>query len=507
MTTRPPMILGIDAGANRLKAAVSDAQGQPTLLYNTEGEPTTQSVVHFAREGGTLVGREAFHAGYAEPERTVSNWKAKLGSGEVLHTGDDGRRYTAGLVLAIFLVYLRETFEKKLEAPPEDVVISHPADWEDAKKQALLTAAKDAGLKVLKLIPEPTAAALGNQVHQRGIQRLAVFDLGGLTFDVSLAEVRGSRLDIVRTGGIAQLGGRDFNQRILERVLQRFEAEHGFRPDPGQHALFFQEAAGRIEQAKLTLSARPEARVALSCDGNVINLTISRKEFEEACRDLTEQTMQCFASTMEEAGWTPADLDEIHAVGGASRMPMIAREIEARFERPPAEGVEPDYAAAYGNVIACRLERERQGRPLVSGDLALPPLDRSYQDVTGQPVGVAVLNRDGGDLVNAVLLDKGMPIPSEQTQTFALVEAHQTDALIELLQGANGTVKSSCAALGHFKLTDLPARQEIEARIEIRMQIDTNGMLSAVARDLISGKTADLRLDYGGGNGDAGEAV
>ena len=235
--------------------------------------------------------------------------------------------------------------------------------------------------------------------------------------------------------------------------------------------------------------------MALACDGRLCSMTLTRDGFEKATADLIEATMDCLERAVRDSGLKMSQVDEILLVGGASRMPVVAKRVEKRFGKVIAKGVEPHYAAAFGNVVACRMARERAGRPLISGNIALPPLNHHYEDVTAHPIGVCVLSEDH-KLVNQVILEKGMPMPSEQLKTFKLVDAEQTTALIEILQGPDSLIKEKCALLGHFELSGLPSQKNLMPRIEIKLHIDQSGMLTANARDTVSGKSAELVIDY-----------
>ena len=498
-------ILGIDAGNSRMKMAGCDPLGNPVLLHNRDGEPFTPSVVYFAPEGGIIVGTEALNAGYADPKRAIFNWKRYMGTDTILYVDERGKQYRAEDIEEILLKHQKDCYVAKFGQEPEDVMISVPANFTDPQKEATLRAAKNAGLNASQVVHEPTAAGLGNNLHKRAGSRFLIYDLGGGTFDVSIIEVAGQDFNVITTTGEPHLGGQDINAVILEIVLDKFEAEHGFRPHPHKHPLFFMEAGNRIESMKIALSTRTEARLAVTCDGHLLNMTLTRSEFDKAVQPLVDKSMACVEQAMKDANLNISQIDGILLVGGASKMPIISSEIEKRFGKKPEAGVEPDYAAAFGNVVAGRMKREREGRPLIIGGVALPPSDRRYSDVTAYSIGVSALD-DEDRLRNVLLLEKGVPMPSEQVRLFKLATPLQTQAMVEILQGVDGMMREKCTLLGHFELTGLPPQQEKTPRIEIRMRIDANGMLTANARDTVSGKTAELVIDYknhkGNGQGD-----
>jgi molecular chaperone DnaK len=493
---KPTIILGIDAGTTRFKFALMDTLGNPINLPNTWGDLATPSVVFFPKEGGVLYGQEALNAGLAEPKRAVLNWKRSMGSSDVLYTDEMDRAYRAEDILELFLKYATDCVRQKTGVAPDYAILSVPANYTDPQKEATKTAVKNSGLNVINLIHEPTAAGLGNQLYKRSSGRFLIYDLGGGTFDVSIIEVAGSDFNVVATNGRQKLGGQDFNDRILERFLNQFEQEQGFRPNREKHPMFYIDAFSRIEQAKLVLTSRPEATIVLSCDGKVGKMTLTRDEFESLTADLLDDSIACVQETLRDKNLTPSQIDEVLAVGGASRMPAISARLEELFGKKLLATVEPDYATAFGNVISCRLELERRGITLTSsGNVALPSLGKRYRDITAHPIGICVID-DQERLLNQVILPKGVPMPSEQVRTFKLVEPDQETALIEILQGPEGMAKDQCSLLGHFELSDLPPQKELSPRIEIKMHIDSSGMLTASARDLVSGKTGELIIDY-----------
>ncbi|MBP7052821.1 MAG: Hsp70 family protein [Phycisphaerae bacterium] len=488
-------IPGIDAGNSRFKCAVPDIAGQPRLVTNRFGESFTPSAVYFAPDGSIIVGTEALNAGFVDPSRLVVNWKRDMGTTKPLYVGDDGTEYAAMDILAILLKDAKDNIEAKTGEVVNEAVVCVPANYNDAQKQQTKDAGAEAGIKVILLPHEPTAAALGNDLHKRKNCTALVYDLGGGTFDVSIVRSRGGVCDIIATGGEPAIGGRDFNDRVADKILAEFESKHGFRPSQENDPVFHQEMAQRIEQAKIALSAQPQTSTVVFCRGKQLQMPITRSQFDSWVMDLVEETMIRTQQTVRDAGLTFAEIDEIYPVGGGSTMPIVVELLEKLTGKKVSRRCEPHSAAALGAVLAGRIEYERQGRVYTSGSVALPPPGVILHDILSHSIGVMALNEDNQE-VCAPILPKSTPIPSIQTKLFKLSEPNQTAATIQILQGEDGQRAGDCLVLGHFDLNDLPPRPDVIGRIEVTFSLDSSGLLSAKARDNASGATAELQIDY-----------
>jgi len=489
------MIPGIDAGNFRFKMAVPDSGGNAVLITNSFGETFIRSVPYFAEDGSILVGTEAENAALANPQRAVFDWKQHMGTDDVLYTAEDGKQYKAKDIGAILLKSAKETIEAKTGRVCNEAVISTPANYNDVQKQQTIEAAREAGLTVLLLIHEPTAAALGNELHKKKDGVVLVFDLGGGTFDVSLVQVKGNLFEVIATGGEAKLGSRDFNECIDQKVLDEFEAEHNYRPNQKEHPVFCQEMAQRVEHLKVSLSAQKQSQIVLSCDGDQFKTTITRDQFNSWVLSLAEKAMKRTELTVKEAKLDWPDISEVYAVGGGSMPPIITDLLEKLTGKKVSRRCEPHCAAALGAVIAGRLECARQGRSYQVGDRTLPPPGFYLREILSRPIGVATLDENNKETC-CVMLAKDTPIPSIQTRIFKMTEPNQTEVLIRSLDGEDGAEASQCVELGRFELKDLPARPDLIGRIEIIFNLDANGMLTATARDIVSGKTAELQIAY-----------
>jgi molecular chaperone DnaK len=319
--------------------------------------------------------------------------------------------------------------------------------------------------------------------------------LGGGTFDVSIVRSLGNAFDILATNGEPHLGGQDFNNRVRDKVIERFAAEHGYMPTQDKDPLFFQDLSERIESLKIALSAKDEATLVARCDGMLLNMKIKRVEFESWNSDLQDKTIDRTMKTIEESGLTPAEIGEVFAVGGSSLMPMIPRALEQALGKKPSRQCEPHYAAACGAVIAARIECQRRSKPFVVNGVSLPAPDIHLRDIISHSIGVSVVTDDNKMVCNEIL-PKGTQIPSIQIRTFKLEVPNQTKARIEVLQGEEGQPRDKAVVLGHFDLTGLPPRGDTTERIEVELNLDSSGLLTAVARDRESGKTAQLQIDY-----------
>lgn len=489
------MIPGIDAGNSRFKYAVPDVTGHPKVITNRFGECFTPSAVFFAADGSTIVGTEALNAGFAEPLRLVVNWKRDMGTEKVLYTAEDGTQYRARDILAILLENARQDIEAKTGEVVNEVVITVPANYTDVQKQQTIDAAELAGIKAIQLPHEPTAAALGNELFKRTNCTSLVYDLGGGTFDVSVIRCRGNVCEIVATGGEPDIGGRDFNERICEKLLEAFEAKHGYRPSRQDHPVFFQEMAQRVEQLKISLSVQTQSQIVLFCEGKQLQMTITRDEFNAWVRDLAEKTIQRTEQTIKDADLNLADIDEIYAVGGGSMMPITVDLLEELTGKKVSKRCEPHCAAALGAVLAGRIEYQRQGKTYPCGGVTLPPPDFLVHEILSHTIGVLTLDQNNGQVCSEIL-SKSTPIPSVQTKLFKLSEPNQTAVRIQILEGEDDGPAEECLSLGHFDLADLPPRPDLIGRIEITFSLDSSGLLSAKARDTASGKTAELQIDY-----------
>ena len=489
------MIPSIDAGNSRFKCAVADVAGNPKLITNRFGEPFTPSAVFFSPDGETIVGTEAINAGFVEPSRLVTNWKRAMGTDKPFYTADDGTAYQAMDVLAILLKDAKDNIEAKTGQIVNEAVITVPANYTDLQKQQTIDAAQKVGMKIVTLPHEPTAAALGNELYKQNNSTALVYDLGGGTFDVSIVQTKGNVCNIVATGGDPNIGGRDFNDRISEKLLEEFESINSFRPSEDTHAVFFQEMSQKIEQLKISLSVQARSQVVLFCEGRQLQTTITREQFNSWVRDIAEKTIRKTRQVIEDADLDISQIDQVYAVGGGSMMPIVAELLEELTGKKISKKCEPHSAAALGGILSGRLECQRQGKNYVVGDVVLPAPTTIVHEILSHTIGVLVREQDKRDICSEIL-SKDTPVPSIQTKMFKLAESDQTAVIIEVLEGENGKNSKDCLALGHFELNGLPPRPDMIGRIEVTFSLDNNGLLTAKARDIVSGKEEQMQIDY-----------
>ena len=487
------MTLGIDAGTTRFKSAILTTSGEPQTLTNRMGQTFTPSVVYFNEDGSTLIGTEAANAALASPKRAVFDWKANMGTDKVLYA-DNGVNYTAKDILAILLENIKIDAEAKTGEPINHATITVPANYSNVQKQQTCEAAKKAGINVLLTPHEPTAGALGNHIYKFKGATTLVYDLGGGTFDVSIIKITGNVCEVIATGGVQMLGGRDFNNCIKNSILDEFESQHGYRPDPDNEVIFYQDLYDRIEQLKISLSSQLQCNLVLVCNGDVLSMTVTREQFEELVVDLVSQTLEQTECTLKDANLEWADIDAIYPIGGGSMMPIVARSLEEASGKKVNQNCEAHCAVALGAAVAGRLECEKRGDSCTVGAVTLPPIGHYLREILSCAMGVSVIDEDERDICFEIL-GKDTPFPSTQTQNFRLSELGQTTARIQFLQGKEGARANDCIALGHFDLEDLP-ESDIVSRIEITFKLDSNGILTAKARDNVSGKTSEMKIDY-----------
>lgn len=487
--------VGIDLGSTRSKVAILTESGEPQLLTNRQGETFTISSVFFPGDGSYCVGTEALNASLAEPKRSVFNWKRHMGTSTVLYTDDDGKEYRAVDIASLIIRKIIEDIEAKTQDTVDEIVVTVPANYGNSQKQDTHKAAEMAGVRVLRTWHEPTAGALGNHIAKLKNAKVVVCDVGGGTTDISVIKSKGNVCEVIATGGIPKLGGKDFNDRLKSHVVNAFKEKYGYRPCKDEHAIFYQDLEMRIEQAKINLSVQQQAGIVVSNNGDVLNLTITRQQFEQMVADLVKQVIDVTIKTLQEAslGWD--DIDAIYPIGGGSMVPMIKQSLEKASGKAVTSNCEAHCAVALGAAIAARIEYERQGKPFQVGSVTLPPIGYYMRDILSRSIGVSALNESEQEIC-CEILGKETPIPSLQTRNFMLSELGQTNVRVHVLQGCEGQKAKDCESLGHFDLENIPSKSDLGSRIEITFDLDANGLLTASARDMVSNKKAELQLDY-----------
>jgi len=488
--------VGIDFGTTRSKVAHMDPSGKPNAILNERGEPYTPTVIYFSKSGEVLVGTDALEQGYVDPARCLRNFKLKLGTTDNLL--GNSQVVTATDAAAIVLKYLKKMAEKQLGIEVRECVLTCPANFLDDAKQALLEAADRAGLKVLKLVHEPTAAGFAHSLNKGSDTKYLVYDWGGGTFDVAVQHVQGTQITTLATEGVRKLGGNDLNECLKGRVMAEMQSRFGDVPTPEKDALFFMDLDQRVEAAKISLNNRKKVPIVVQHNGNQAIVEICQEEFHKDIEPLIQQSLDAVDKAIAAAGLTKDDIDHLVMVGGTSRIQHIQKRVADDTGLDPKTDVDPDKAIAYGAALSSIIELSNQGKTIRYRGQVIPAPEIFVRDVTAHGVGCCVVENSWirKSLRNAVIIEKNTPIPCRRSDQFYLEHEDQVDARIEILQGEPDADRDECLLIGEFALTNLPKEAVRTARILVEYVIDANGMVTATATDKVSGKQQTVSVDY-----------
>ena len=486
-------ILGIDLGTTNSAMAVLEG-GSPTIIVNAEGDRTTPSVVGFRADGDRVVGKAAKNQAVTNPKNTVFSikrfmgrkysectselktvpYEVKEGQGGRAVVNIEGKDYTAEQVSAMILSKMKADAEKYLGETVTDAVITVPAYFNDAQRQATKDAGKIAGLNVKRIVNEPTAAALAYGLDKQGSdQRILVFDLGGGTFDVSILDLADGVFEVLSTSGDNHLGGDDWDQRVIDWMADKFQQENGV--DLRQDPMALQRLKEAAENAKKELSAAQQTTINLpfitmNQSGPLhLNYTLTRAEFEKITRDLLERCKQPVTNALRDAKLKLSDLTEVILVGGSTRMPAVQELVKTMTGKQPNMSVNPDEVVADGAAV--------QGGVLTG-------------DVEGIPLSLGVETMGG---IMTKMIDRNTTIPTSKTEVYSTAADNQTSVEINVLQGERELARDN-KSLGKFQLTGIPAARRGVPQIEVTFDIDANGIVKVSAKDKGTGKEQQITI-------------
>ncbi len=471
-------IIGIDLGTTNSAVAVMEG-GSPTIIPNSEGNRTTPSVVAFSKDGERLVGETAKRQAITNPDRTISSIKREMGS-DYKTAEIDGKKYSPEEISAMILQKLKSDAEKYLNDTVTNAVITVPAYFTDAQRQATKDAGKIAGLNVDRIINEPTAASLAYGLDKESDQsKIMVYDLGGGTFDVSILEVGDGVFEVLATRGNNRLGGDDFDNKLVDYLANEFKKENGV--DLTKDLTAMQRLKDAAEKAKKELSSTTTSNVNLpfitAVDGQPVHLdiTVSKAKFDELTKDLVDETKKPVQDALSDAGLSASDIDKVLLVGGSTRIPAVQELVKSLVGKEPQRDINPDESVALGAAI--------QGGVL-TGEVK----DLLLLDVTPLSLGIETL---GG--VATKLIERNTTIPTKKSQVFTTAADGQTEVDIHVVQGEREMAADN-TTLGRFQLTGIPAARRGVPQIEVTFDIDANGIVNVTAKDQGSGKEQKITI-------------